>query len=223
MKQDMNRGTGIHEYFKKLNRTSAYWAGYIAADGNIYTSNNRTVLQIDIKIADKEHLEVFRRNIKCNSKVRIYKRTTTYSRGIEKEYAHIGICNASEIAKTLLKVYNITERKSKTLKPPQNLDLIIKLAFIKGIIDGDGTIRINDKVKTGRPRLTLEICGTKDMLTWISTTFNDIIKDDISHVYFDKASNTYRYILTGLKAKQVLLKLHKIKTPELKRKWEVLK
>jgi hypothetical protein len=227
VKPDMNAGSKMHDYFKTINNETAYWAGYIAADGNIHSYHGGAgkILQFVVKIDDKPHLETFKQCIGCKNKIHEYDRLTSYSNGITKRYAHLNICKIKEIANDLDRIYNITEQKSNTLLPPTKLDGDLSLSYIKGIIDGDGTIRVNksDNLNHRRPRMTLEIAGTKPLLIWISKILGMIVDDKKERVYYDKANKgSYRYIITGFKAEVILDRLHKVNTPEMMRKWNVV-
>lgn len=148
------------DYFSAPNLENSYWAGFIAADGNIYnrkTGNRQSLIKIALKSDDSKHLEEFAQTIVHNKK--IYHGSIKTS---ENEYNYSSIAVSSNMmAGDLDSNFNITERKSLTLKPPTHLAEENALAFIAGYIDGDGSYTHS----YGRP--ILSVVGTKEMLDWI--------------------------------------------------------
>lgn len=58
------------EYFKYINEENCYWAGFIAADGNI--SRDMRKLSIKLSIKDKELLENFIKDIEYTNEIKYY-------------------------------------------------------------------------------------------------------------------------------------------------------
>lgn len=140
---------------------AAYWAGFIAADGNIYKpAPTRAVLAIGLSRADREHLETFLSDIGGG---RVYdgKHDT---KGVECLNSFVNISNL-KICTSLEERFNITERKSLTLVPPEDLLEKERIAFIAGYIDGDGAYSYSPYKDKKYPNIT--ILGTKKMLSWI--------------------------------------------------------
>ena len=54
-------------FFKELNPTSAYWLGFIAADGCLYSKTN--CLRIGLNKSDDNHLKKFLKAINCDKKL----------------------------------------------------------------------------------------------------------------------------------------------------------
>lgn len=184
------------DYFKTPNVRNSYWAGFIAADGCI---RNNKRLSIGLQKGDIEHLKKFTEDIKYTNEVKLYKDRCSVT------------INCKEICQDLTSNFNITERKSKTLSPPLLINEEFIAAYIKGIIDGDGSIMENRII----------IYGTDELLQWIK-------------VYFDKwTTNTnykrseviqiqkhlYSYQIGTIRKKEIFNKLNKLKCYGLKRKW----
>ena len=112
-------------YFDNPNtEKSAYWAGFIAADGYIYKPNNYVRLEINIK--DKQHLELLGNDIGKNV----------------TEYNKHNSCKLTISSKHIintLEQYNITQNKSLTLQFPTNINTDNIHHFIRGYFDGDGS------------------------------------------------------------------------------------
>ena len=141
--------------FDKINsEESAYWLGFIYADGSITYSPEsdgiRYVLEIGLAIRDKEHLEKFKKFM--GSDREITNRIKTNS------------CRFSISSKELcINLYNLGIRKGKTYI--LNIDeVLISIPkeyikdFIRGYTDGDGSIFKDGTVSyTSYFRETMEI------------------------------------------------------------------
>lgn len=212
------------DFFSKPTIKNCYWAGFIAADGCISNNNAKQKLSICVQSLDRIILEQFIKDIKYNGIIldRITKPTSKSF--IQKEYyqSTVQICDSTEIIDDLKKHWNITERKSLTLQPPNLIKLEHKLAYIIGYIDGDGSIGINI-TKYNKNILSLRILGTKELLNWIIDTFSCIENNKYKRknifqrnkIYvIDYSDNRGYYILQNLIK---FIKKHKL--PILKRKW----
>ena len=112
-------------YFDNPNtEKSAYWAGFIAADGYIYKPNNYVRLEINIK--DKQHLELLGNDIGKN--------VTGYNK-----HNSCKLTISSKHIINTLEQYNITQNKSLTLQFPTNINTDNIHHFIRGYFDGDGS------------------------------------------------------------------------------------
>ena len=107
-------------------RVSRYWMGYISADGNVQSTYN----SISIVSKDITHVERIRELIPEISK-------SVHS----KERETFQLYFSSKGTKEYLISVGITPVKSKTLVvDPQ----IIDWDFIRGVFDGDGSVRLRD-------------------------------------------------------------------------------
>lgn len=139
-------------FFASYTPESAYWAGFIMADG--YVSSNRNMVGIHVQHQDKEHLEHFLRAIGATNKL------------IHDSHANAWCVQiySTELKQDLLNNFNITPRKSKTALYPSHIPSNFNSHFIRGIMDGDGSL-------SHTTMRTLSFVGTKLILTSI----NDII------------------------------------------------
>lgn len=142
---------------------NCYWAGFIAADG--WIQNNR--ISIELNSIDDKHLNKFRDFIDGNNNIRYRKRER--SDKIIK-YCSIGI-NSGQIVNDLKNNYNIVERKSVVLKPPEKIPNNLINHYLRGIFDGDGCIRW-DK---GNFRITF-VSGSFDFLNWVKLILKNNLK-----------------------------------------------
>lgn len=119
--------------FKQDSNDKYYWLGFLGADGCIVNNT----LSIELKSIDKKHLEKF--NLFFENTNPIKERINNFNVACVKTQI-----NSYELV-NYLKNYNIYQNKSKTYFIPE--DKIPKeyiMDFIRGLIDGDGCIRINN-------------------------------------------------------------------------------
>lgn len=141
------------DYFKNIDtEEKAYWAGFIAADGNI--RKDFLKMRIELNIQDKKHLEKFRENLNSDVPIKESIRQNNHS-------CYIDI-NCKELCLDLVRL-GIVPNKSLIL----NIDF--KLipnhlvpSFIRGYFDGDGSINFYDK--RGYLEYELSFIGTEIFL-----------------------------------------------------------
>lgn len=132
-----------NNYFKKIDsEVKAYILGYIVADGSIIQESRKdrpsTIdrVQFQCAIQDLEILELIKKEICPKNKITIIKSKSTK----RQDTCKLRIAN-KEIVNDLITLYNIHKRKTydPTFKFP-NIDNQYKRDFIRGFIDGDGSI-----------------------------------------------------------------------------------
>ena len=124
-------------FFDELHERSAYWLGFIAADGNIHEN----LLQIDLAIKDKPHLEKFKQDLKSSHLV--LERWTPYHQ------CRFAVNNRKMVE--ALRNLGITEQKSLTALPLRHSSPEIMRHYWRGVVDGDGSLYESGK----KPHLTL--------------------------------------------------------------------
>lgn len=129
--------------FKEINdENSAYWLGFIYADGSItYTPNkekNRYVLEIGLKEEDYNHLLKFKTFIGSHCFIKYREKTKSYRL----------IVSSKELTMNLHKLGIL---KNKTYNDNicniwENVPILYKRDFIRGYFDGDGHITKNNRI-----------------------------------------------------------------------------
>lgn len=143
------------EFFTKLTPISAYWLGFIAADGSLYLKNKREKnLRIGLQRSDLNHLRKFKGAIKSNAKIGYTKSNNS---------VHIEFYSSDKIFDSLVKLGIIPNKSLRIQKiiVPENL----RSHFIRGVFDGDGSI--SGKKIT---HVQFEIAGYKPFLKQIQNT-----------------------------------------------------
>lgn len=188
---------GNHTYYADYRKfeiidssEKAYWLGFIAADGCVYTRNNGTnsdFILINLSRKDKEHLESFKQFMNSNVKIQDHIQTTGFSNNSEMSKI---VFNSHAMAQDLIDK-GVTSRKSLTLKPPK-IDKKYYLPFILGYFDGDGSISYSEQ-----GAYSISIVGTKELLTWINNILliSSILekrKDDDKNNFYIRCGGTYK-------------------------------
>jgi len=145
-------------FFQEPNITNSLWAGFIAADGCVMRKGN--ILSIDISAKDYMHLKNFARAIQYNGDVKYF-----------NNMCYIVINGAIEMLDDLKRHFSIIERKSLILEPPKIHDEDYIRAFIRGYMDGDGSIFYSHN------HWSVGFAGTKSMLEWIKYNIQKYVKN----------------------------------------------
>jgi len=200
-------------FFEKHTLEACYWAGFIAADGNISSPKRKKAnVRIKLKDIDVDHLEMLKKSLKYENEL---------SRSDQKGFVYYTLSFFSEQIVEDLKWFNIIPKKSLVLNPPP-LDGKKALSFIIGYIDGDGCVYL-ETLKKRNPRLRLCLVGTEQMLLWIKFNFDKIVPFSIASTPRKiKNSKIYQYQIASKKALDVLNYLNLIDVPKMQRKWKVV-
>jgi intein/homing endonuclease len=122
---------GLKHYtipFKNNDPQSEYWLGYICADGNIQFSKKHGVYKVSLFSKDKEIIDKFMLFMGDRCKYHLRKQN-----GIHEAYI-----SSKQLCEYLIKL-NITPNKGLNLNP----NLRLSSHFMRGLFDGDGSIRKN--------------------------------------------------------------------------------
>ena len=113
-------------FFDNYSKESCYWAGFIAADGNV--RSDRSSLNIHLAIEDLSHLQKFANMI-------------NFTGNIEQSQKDCRINISGEwFIKALEKNFNIVPQKTKNLEFPQQIPKEFLPDYIRGYFDGDGCV-----------------------------------------------------------------------------------
>ena len=185
------------DYFENPNtEKSAYWAGFIAADGYIYNPNKgnaQSSLTIELAIKDKEHLSKLGADLGKN--------ITDY----DKHNSCKLRVTSNKICRDL-EQYKIHQNKSLTLQFPENINNENIHHFIRGYFDGDGSFtKIYD------------IIGTESFL---KSLVNTLPFNCEYSFYKPKDENSYSLRIRTKSLKQFFEFMYKDATIYLERKYE---
>ena len=154
-----------HEAFDELTPEARYWIGYLAADGCLtYAKRKRKsgkialypMVSVTCCVRNKHHLESFRRFLKSGHKITVYTYETSFGITTQAKFAFI----SSRIWAALERC-GLTPRKSVSLKVAEDLEL--DADFWRGMLDGDGSIGIQNYGK--RTYASVQLDGSLHVLT----------------------------------------------------------
>jgi DNA-binding CsgD family transcriptional regulator len=168
-----------------------YWAGFIAADGNLYKHNYSYVLSIKLATRDIQHLNLFKEDINSTAPILNSSTITTFKNRAPKEYFKSTIQITSKKIFNDLMRFNIVPAKTYIYKPPEFLKTDEYLnSFILGLIDGDGCAHINKNT------VTVSIVGTKETVSFV----RDVVQQQFPEInckIYKRGNFTYVYEFCG--------------------------
>jgi hypothetical protein len=197
-------------FFSKPTVLNSYYAGFMAADGCICTPKHRTMtLQIELHHKDRIVLDRFKEDIHYTGPIRYIKQK---KRG---DTVLIQI-HSKKLCEDLCKNFNITPRKSRTLKHPTNLSPRQIISFIIGYIDGDGSIFLSQ-----HKYLNLSVSGTKSIVTWIKH-YLELFTKISSSTKSMRFCKVWYYRVYCSNATKMLKVLNQFPIKKLERKWDTI-
>ena len=196
------------DFFKNIdNEKSAYWLGFIMADGCINEVINKKTkklksmnLSISLSTKDNHHLEKFLNDIESDCIVRD---EVLHSKGKEYNYSRVQIYNTN-ICRDLIKL-NCVPRKSLILKYPEGkIPECFEKDFIRGYFDGDGSVSFTEHLQYHKNKgkyymqksFYANILGTQNFLEVISEILS---KNDIKNSIKKYSANVPEIRITGSK------------------------
>jgi hypothetical protein len=207
-----NRLTNLKNLLIDNNETY-YWIGFIMADGHIH-NNNR--LKITLSIKDTDHLNKFKNFIK-------YEHDLSFGNNDGHDNVTINIMDMKYV-KLLCEKFNIKQNKTYNecdIKSVKEKNLLLSL--IVGFIDGDGSIKNQNKRKDFQLRVKCHknwFNNLEYILYSIQRITNEKCDTEV------KYTKDKRYALFSITSTSVLKKLKKevleLNIPFMKRKWDVI-
>lgn len=210
-------------YFETIDtENKAYWLGFIYADG--YIVNNRIYnsggFGVSISEKDRSHLDKLNRDLDSNYRICDYEVKGGYKIGAK--YCRL-LVSGSKIKEDLIK-QGVLPNKTNILKPPILNPELIK-HFIRGYLDGDGSIWVALKNDTDRVDCyNVEFIGTDEMLNFINEYL--ISKGLLSKNYKHSKRREYQIVSSfkfggNMLAYKVLSHLYENSNIYLDRKYEL--
>jgi hypothetical protein len=212
------------DFWSCPNFVNSYWAGFICADGYIFHNTKRNVFDFGILLSKKDitHLEKLKKDIGYTGPIciRTPKHPAPNSTKIF-QVCNIRINNIGKWAQDLEYIFGVIPNKKYRVGPPRLHSIAYQLAFIKGLIDGDGSISYRSEKCFG-----IKFCGcAKELMEWVySTVEKHVIHSERQRKIFetktDHGSDFYIYCIGGIPASLLYVLFDSLPTPCLPRKWQ---
>jgi len=164
------RYTVNHAAFSRITPDSAYWAGFLMADGCVQGNKVR----LKLSVSDINHLEKFRAFVGTDAPImidRVARYTEINGRAIQGQAAAFVTVASEQITKALAS-FGITERKTFSANACGGMET--SRDFWRGEIDGDGSIIFNGR----KPYLAAR--GTRRLMDQFLKFCNDIKPTNIN-------------------------------------------
>lgn len=185
--------------FNVVTEESAYWIGFLMADGCVY----KGTVGVAIQKKDGKHLEKFRDFLKTNRPIKAKSNNCDFL-----------VIRSSLIAESL-KVFGVTPKKSATAKVN---GLEFNRHFWRGVIDGDGSIFM-DKSKNIR----ISLVGSLDLINQFLEYVKSFVETEVKVKRCVNTDKVFRVKLSNKKAFQVIQALYDGCNIYLDRKYEIAK
>jgi len=138
------------DFFDEVNHASAYWAGFIAADGCVH--DEKDTVSFGLHPDDRALLENLKKAARLEQPIE-------ERDSCGKPYVWMNV-TCPQWVKALKNNFRITSRKSLTIQPPTHLGWEFVWSFVRGVFDGDGHVSIaGDCLQF--------TSGSQPFLTWV--------------------------------------------------------
>lgn len=190
--------------FKEINENSAYWAGFLMADGNIRQGADGYARSIELKLAtiDKCHVGKFRDFMGGNCDIKFYQEKMGH--GTYRTLIHSKEC-VKDIAK-----WGVVPRKTFIAKALNGIEH--NLHFWRGVVDGDGSIFFDKKYPA------ISLVGSIYLITQFKEYISTICP--LSQVNLVKNGNIWQIKYKGVKANIIIKHLYSNASIYLDRKYK---
>ena len=200
---------------------SSFFAGFIAADGNL--NSKKKVLTLSLNSKDLVIIEQFKNAVDFTGEIRTYERLKYHSTEM-MSVSTLTISGCGKWYEDLKDIYNITPAKTFTLLPPNITDENLIWAYITGFLSGDGWI--SNKIKGGM-RLGF-VNASEALLVWIKKQLDKkfpLCQQHTGESLYSKINkhptgNYYQYYIEGVRAATIFDYLSNVRVPKLARKFE---
>lgn len=194
------------EVFKNIkDEESAYWFGYILADGCINLNNG---YRFEIVSIDKNHLYKLKDFIKYTGPIRSY-----------KEGIYNLLISDKDFVNRLINI-GIIPRKTFKVTFPNNIPNNLLNHFIRGYLDADGSLSFLKSCKYHKVYFSLCILGTEKFIEKLSSILKEKCNLKSSSYYFVKRSRIFALKKSAKQAIKICEYLYKDSNIYLERKYK---
>lgn len=176
----------------------AYWLGFITADGYINETNGQ--LNINLGEIDLEHLKKFLRYMQFTEEEipQIIKQRTGGAYTRDNITYTITICGRQLVNN--LKQYGLFQGKSGKEVPYKCASTTLEIAYIRGLLDGDGYIRSSE--------YGVGLVGSQEILTYVRNFLGQQLHwKDYLERYIHPHGTIYKFAVGGKNISENILHL----------------
>lgn len=215
-------------FFSIPNELNCSVAGAWAADGCVETKKKgrgyRVMMNLSTKDFDflskiKNSFE-FTGEIKNYIKKAVVLKTERSSTIYDRKTSSLQISRAKQWIEDLNKHWNITTQKTYSLQPPNITDLNLCMAYLCGIINGDGSIGVYKNLKYKDLRISL--LGTEPLLIWAKSIFEEFLGEPIgAKVRLERVgARIFSFNIYGPNAAKIIKYINTLDCVFMDRKWK---
>lgn len=198
----------------------AYWLGFLYADGCVTNKKKRHCVELSLKASDTEHLYKFNDFLGINRKLNRVKIGNVNCGDVVCKRCRISISSV-HLCESLEKL-GCVPQKSLILKfPDKSIFKYPELVydFIRGYVDGDGSIRVTGKLFY---TIYLRILGTKEFLDGLLNALCS--PKDSYHILHERyKNNTYDLVFKTVESRRICDLIYAQSNISLNRKYEKYK
>jgi len=211
-------------FFSTITPRTSYWAGLICTDGCLFINRNSKAVRWSVAEKDRCLLEWFKAETKLEQPIVNFMAECNLpgAKAGPTPQCRISIESATEWHADLERNFNITVNKTLRCELPTFPDIISKLSFLRGFIDGDGCV-----TRSNQPgSMTIMVCGVnREIIAGIKRAIDDLNLPRIdrgreSLVRQGDDETCYYFTVRGLQAAVLFTLLRRLPTPNLSRKWD---
>lgn len=193
-----------HDYFDSLDEKKAYYLGFLAADGCVRPKRNE--IKIGLSSIDRTWLEQFKKDLEIEREIEDYQTQNGFN------ISEIRFSSAK--IKQVLAKYDIVPNKSHLEISMKNIPNDLKLAYIRGFFDGDGSFSWNKNTKQGMVKI---VSHKRNILDEINSLFPQ------GKIYYFKNRDIYSLEFSTMSSIHFMNKIYENSTIELERKKQKFK
>lgn len=192
--------------FDEINENSAYWAGFLMADGCIHASRSagaQQVVSVALKGGDIGHIQKFASFMECDAKITVSNSAGSF--GGKTTLAKIAI--TSQRVVDALRRFGLGENKTYTALANSRVEF--NRHFWRGMVDGDGcvmaTVNRNGKA-IDKP--SVKLVGTKAILKQFANFVSRVVDGGRPRVVRCSRSVIYECVVSSSRARQLVRVLY---------------
>ena len=140
----MKHKLNLEAFAEPLSCEARYWVGFLMADGSI---RDNLMISLALATKDSNHVQKFAEFVGVpQEQIRNYKRISNYGQNDTAWLNFVSVTMCQQLAR-----YNVVPNKSANEVVPETLALDVD--FWRGVVDGDGNVRM--RTKDGIPCIAL--------------------------------------------------------------------